>query len=65
MAVVMIMYNQIEYSSNFAKTSGTAWHYKDNISENITENQSFKYKARIVGRNPAAVIQRMLRKQSH
>ena len=38
MAVVMIMYNQIEYSSNFAKTSGTAWHYKDNITEYITEN---------------------------
>ena len=58
--IVMPMYNLIEYSDNYAKTSGSLWQYcKDiparhayNIIEEFTEGNttdSFKFKAKITG----------------
>ena len=40
--IVMPMYNLIEYSDNYAKTSGTLWQYfKDEPSDNIVNSESF------------------------
>ena len=53
--VVMPMYNLIEYSDNYSKTSGSLWQYhRDDRNDNITESQSFKYKIKITGKTPAA-----------
>ena len=59
--IVMPMYNLIEYSDNYAKTSGSLWQYcKDiparNNNNEITEftlgntTDSFKFKAKITGK---------------
>ena len=58
--IVMPMYNVIEYSDNYAKTSGSLWQYcKDiparDVNNEITEfrvnntTDSFKFKAKITG----------------
>ena len=58
--IVMPMYNLIEYSDNYAKTTGSLWQYcKDiparNANDEITEfrrnnaTDSFKFKAKITG----------------
>ena len=37
--VVMTMYNLIEYSNNYSKTSGRFWqYYRDDPNDNITES---------------------------
>ena len=60
--IVMAMYNLIEYSDNYSKTSGSLWqYYKDDPHDNITQSESFNSKIRITGKTPAAlVIQRIL-----
>ena len=41
--IVMPMYNLIEYSDNYSKTSGSLWqYYKDDPNDNITQFESFK-----------------------
>ena len=41
--IVMPMYNLIEYSDNYSKTSGSLWqYYKDDPNDNITQSESFK-----------------------
>ena len=53
--IVMPMYNLIEYSDNYSKTSGGFWqHYKDDPTDNITQSESFKSKIQITGKTPAA-----------
>ena len=58
--IVMPMYNLIDYSDNYSKTSGILWQYcKDipaiNDDENIVsfdgnnDSDSFKFKAKITG----------------
>ena len=58
----MPMYNLIEYSDNYAKTTGSLWQYckdiparNDNdeiiIFANANTTDSFKFKAKIKGRN--------------
>ena len=50
----MKMYNLIEYSDNYSKTSGSLWqYYKDNPNDNITQSESFKSKIKIKGKTPA------------
>ena len=45
--IVMPMYNLVEYSNNYSKTSGSLWqYYNDNIAE------SFKSKIKITGKTP-------------
>ena len=49
--IVMPMYNLIEYSDNYSKTSGSLWqYYKDDRNDNIENSESFKYKIKIIGK---------------
>ena len=56
MDVVMSMYNLIEYSNNYLKSTGSLWqYYKDGPVFNnaaITESESLKSKVRITGNTP-------------
>ena len=46
--VVMPMYNLIEYSNNYSKSSGRSCHYyMDEPSDNIANSESFQLKVRI------------------
>ena len=50
---VMLMYDPVECSNNYAKTSASFWWYhKDDHNDNITDSELFKFKARITGRTP-------------
>ena len=52
---VMPIYNSIDYSYNCSKDFGSLWKYcKDELDKNITNSQSFKFKARIIGRTTAS-----------
>ena len=47
------MYNLIEYSDNYSKSSGSLWqYYKDDPNNNLMESKSFKSKAKITGKTP-------------
>ena len=47
------MYNLIEYSDNYLKTSGGLWqNYKDNLNDNLTESESFKPKVKTTEKTP-------------
>ena len=51
--IVMPMYNLIEYSDNYSKTSGSLWqYYKDDPNDNIADSESFKSKIKITGKTP-------------
>ena len=51
----MPMYNLIEYSDNYLKTSGSLQKYcRDDPNDNITQSESFKFKIKITGKTPAA-----------
>ena len=49
--VVMPMYNLLEYSKNYKKTTGSLWnYYRDQPSNPLSTNpESFKYKTNITG----------------
>ena len=49
--VVMPMYNLLEYSKNYRKTTGSLWnYYRDEPSNPLSSNsESFEYKASITG----------------
>ena len=52
--IVMPMYNLIEYSDNYSKTSGSLWqYYKDEPNDNLANSESFKSRVKIAGNNPA------------
>ena len=48
------MYNLLEYSKNYKKTTGSLWnYYRDEPSDPLSSNsESFKYKTSIVGKTP-------------
>ena len=49
----MPMYNLIEYSDNYSKTSGSLYqYYKDDPNDNLANSESFKYKVKITGKTP-------------
>ena len=51
----MPMYNFIEYSDNYAKTSGSSWqYYRDEPNDNVENSESFKSRIGITGKTPAA-----------
>ena len=52
--VVMLMYNLLEYSKDYRKTTGSAWnYYRDKPSNPLSSNpESFKYKTSITGKTP-------------
>ena len=50
----MLMYDLIEYSDNYSKTSPILWqYYKHEPSDNLTDSESFKCKLKITGNTPA------------
>ena len=53
--MVMPMHHLIDYSNNYAKTSGILWlSHKDDPYGNIADSKLLKSKARRVRRKPAA-----------
>ena len=51
--IVMPMYNLMEYSDNYAKTTGSLWQYfRDEPDDNIEDSESFKSKIKITGKTP-------------
>ena len=51
--IVMPIYNLIEYSDNYSKTSGSLWqYYKDDPNDNLANSESFKSKVKITGKIP-------------
>ena len=52
--VVILMYNLLEYSKNYRKTTGSLWnYYRDEPSDPLSTNsESFKYKTVIAGKTP-------------
>ena len=45
--IVIPMYNLVEYSDNYSKTSGNLWqYYKDDPNDNLTNSESFKSKVK-------------------
>ena len=52
--IVMPMYNFIEYSNKYWKTSGSLWqYYKNDPNDNITQSELFKSKIKITEKAPA------------
>ena len=52
--IVMTIYNFIECSDNYSKTSGSLWqYYKDEPNDNVTDSKSLKSKIKITGTTPA------------
>ena len=46
--IVMLMYNLIEYSDDYAKTSGSLWQYdRDEPNDNLADSESFRSKIKI------------------
>ena len=53
--IVMPMYNLIEYSDNYSRTSGSLWqYYRDEPNDNLADSESFKSKIKITGKTFAA-----------
>ena len=51
--IVMPMYNLIEYSDNYWKTSTSLWQYtKDEPNDNLANSESFKFKVKMTGNTP-------------
>ena len=51
--IVMPMYELIEYSDNYAKTTGSLWQYfRDEPDDDIEDSESFKSKIKITGKTP-------------
>ena len=52
--IVMPMYNLIENSDNYSKTSGSLkQYYRDEPNDNLANSESFKSKIKITGKTPA------------
>ena len=51
--IAMPMYNLIEYSDNYVKTSGSLWQYfRDEPNDNLRDSESFNCKIKITGKAP-------------
>ena len=49
----MPMYNLLEYTNNYAKTSGSlCQYYRDKPNDNLADSESFKSKMKITGKTP-------------
>ena len=56
----MPMYNLIEYSDNYAKTTGCLWQYfRDEPDDDLEDSESFKSKIKIAGKTQ--VMKKMLK----
>ena len=53
--IVMPMYNLLEYSNNYSKTSVSLWqYYRDETNDNLENYELFKTKIKKIGKTPAA-----------
>ena len=60
--IVMPMYNLIEYSNNYMKTSGSLWQYfRDKPDDNLANFESCKSKIKITGKLLIRTIKKMLK----
>ena len=51
--IVMPLYNLLEYSDNYAKTSGSLWqYYREEANINQADSASFKSEIKITGKTP-------------
>ena len=51
----MPLYNLLEYSDNYEKTSGSLWqYYRNEPNDNLADSESFKSKIKITGKTPVA-----------
>ena len=52
--IVMLMYNLLEQNQNYSMTLGSLWNYYrdeiDDVDDNASDGESFKYKTKIVGK---------------
>ena len=49
----MPLYNLLEYSDNYAKTSGSYWQfYRDEPNDNLADSESSNSKIKITGETP-------------
>ena len=52
--IVVPMFNLIEHSDNYTKTSGSLWqYYKVEPNDNLRDSESFKSKTKMTGNTPA------------
>ena len=52
--ILMPVYNLVEYSDNYAKTSGSLWqYYRDEPNDSLADSESFKSKIKVTGKTPA------------
>ena len=59
--IVISMYNFIEYSDNYSKTSGSLWqYYRVEKNDNLADSESFKSKRKITAKTPDAVNEKDL-----
>ena len=64
--IVMPMYNLIEYSDNYAKTSGSLWQYcRDEPNDNLADSESSKSKIKMTGKTPNNNNEKMLKQWFH
>ena len=60
--IVMPMYILIEYSDNYAKSTGSLWQYfRDEPDDNIEDSESFKSKIKITGKLLMMIMKKMLK----
>ena len=58
----MPMNNLIEYSDNYAKTTGSLWQYfRDEADDDIADSELFKSKIKITGKTPNTGNEKMLK----
>ena len=51
--IVIPIYNFIQYSDNYSKTSGSLWqYYNDEPQDNLANSESFKSKVKVTGNTP-------------
>ena len=62
--VAMSMYNLLEYSKNYRKTTGSLRnYYRDEPSDSLSSNsESFKYKTSIIGKTPEDDVHQQMQK---
>ena len=62
----MPMYNLIEYSNNYSKTSGSLWQYcKDEPNDNVVGSELFKSKVKETGSTPTSGNTKDVKKLYH
>ena len=60
--IVMPMYNLIEYSDNYVKTSGSLWqYYRDEPNNNLANSESFKFKVKVTGKIQQQIMEKILK----